>query len=425
MSTLHFEGVDYDDDQASNPNAVGWMQGSPPRMDKAIRFVDDQFLSFPRHRWALSHMRELLPTVNVWRGPTRSADWGTPGAADVASIDALVFEDLNGGRRSWADSLPDTYTDGIAVLHRGRLIYERYRGALRPELQHACFSITKSYAATLAATLIHEGVLDENRTVPHYLPEMTGTAYADATLRQVLDMQIGVAYSESYSDPAADIWDYTRAGGLRPRPAGYQGANSYPEYLRLLRKAGEHGRAFDYKTVNTEVLCWAMHRATGIPLAQLLSQRLWAPLGCEEDAYLSVDSLGMAMGGAGLAASLRDLARFGEMLRCDGSWQNRQVLPAAVIADIRRGGDPAKFALAGYTLLDGYSYRNMWWVTHDEHGAFEARGIYGQRLYVAPQAEMVIARFASHPIATSASNDPITMPAFLALGRFLKSAARG
>jgi CubicO group peptidase (beta-lactamase class C family) len=126
------------------------------------------------------------------------------------------------------------------------------------------------------------------------------------------------------------------------------------------------------------------------------------------------------MGGAGLAATLRDLARFGELMRCEGASRDQQVVPASVVADIRRGGDPEMFAKADYTLLSGYSYRDMWWVTHNEHGAFEARGIHGQRLYVAPGAEMVVARFASHPIASSAANDPITMPALLALGRMLR-----
>jgi CubicO group peptidase (beta-lactamase class C family) len=424
MSQRQFDGIDYPDDGASDPQAVGWMRGSPPPDDKLIRFADDQYLSFPRHRWSLSHMRELLPTVNVWRGAGPRSDLGTPGEADETAIDAMSFATQLGSPCSWSDSLAETYTDGIAVLHRGRLVYERYRGALRPELQHACFSITKSYAATLAATLIHEGLLAEHQTVPHYLPEMTGTAYADATLRQVLDMEVGIDYSEEYSDPSTKFWDYMRAGGVRPRPADYTGPDNYPAYLRTLRKQNEHGHAFAYKTVNTEVLCWLMHRASGIPLAQMLSERLWSPLGCDEDAYLSVDSVGMAMGGAGLAASLRDLARFGEMLRCEGSCRDRQLIPAAVVADIRRGGDPRKFAAAGYTLLDGYSYRDMWWVTHNEHGAFEARGIYGQRLYIAPGAEMVIARFASHPVATSASNDPLTMPAFLALGRYLSGGGR-
>ncbi|MDB6084296.1 MAG: class beta-lactamase-related serine hydrolase, partial [Gammaproteobacteria bacterium] len=399
MSTVQFDGVDYPDDAASDPNSLGWMQGSPPPPDRIIRFADDDFLAFPRNRWALSHMRELVPTVNVWRGGRETGGLGTPTAADEAAIDALTFADLSGQPRRWGASLADTYTDGMAILHRGRLVYERYRGALRPELPHACFSITKSYAATLAAMLIYDGVLDQSRTVLHYLPEMTGTAYGDATLREVLDMQIGVAYSELYSDPTAQIWQYARAGGLRPRPPDYQGPSGFHEFLVTLRKEGEHGGAFSYKTVNTEVLCWVMQRATGLPLAELMSDQLWSALGCEEDGYLSVDPEGVAMGGAGLAATLRDLARFGEAMRCDGAARNRQVIPASVVADIRRGGEPGNFAAAGYTLLSGYSYRDMWWVTHDEHDAFEARGIHGQRLYVAPRAEMVVARFASHPIA--------------------------
>jgi CubicO group peptidase (beta-lactamase class C family) len=250
---------------------------------------------------------------------------------------------------------------------------------------------------------------------------MAGTAYEDATLRQLLDMQIGVEYSEDYADPRAHIWDYSRAGGLRTRQPGYTGPGNYYEYLVTLRKAGEHGAAFDYKTVNTEVMCWVMTRVTGIPLAEMLSQRIWSRIGCEEDGYIAVDSIGVAMGGGGLSASLRDMCRFGELMRCEGGWGGEQVIPAAVVTDIRQGADPRKFASAGYTLLPGYSYRNMWWVSHNEFGAFEGRGIHGQRLYVAPRAEVVIARFCSHPIATSAANDPVTLPAFTALCRLLMS----
>jgi CubicO group peptidase (beta-lactamase class C family) len=354
-----FDGSLYLDGNASNPNTLQWMQGSPPPADKIIRFADDRFLSFPRNRWSLSHFRELLPTVNVWRGSSRQRDLGAPLAADEAAIAELAFDELNGRRLSRAESLVDTYTDGMAILHRGRLVYERYFGALRPELPHACFSITKSYAATVAAMLVHERVMDVAQRVTYYLPEMTGTAYADATLRDVLDMQVGVAYSELYSDPNAQIWDYARAGGLRTQPSGYQGPRSFHEFLVTLRKEGEHGQAFAYKTVNTEVLCWIMHRASGLPLAELLSRHLWTQLGCGEDAYLSVDSTGTAMGGAGLAATLRDMARFGEVLRCDGAWGDRQVIAAAVVADIRAGSDVGKFAKAGYDLLPGYSYRDI------------------------------------------------------------------
>ncbi len=251
---------------------------------------------------------------------------------------------MHGRTVSWPQSLQDTYTDGIVILHRGRRVYERYFGALQPHLPHSCFSITKSYAATLAATLIHEGVLDENRTVSHYLPEMTGTAYREATLRQVLDMQIGVAYSELYADPKAHIWDYTRAGGLRSRPRDYAGPTNFYEYLQTLRPEGDHGAAFAYKTINTEVMCWVMKRVTGVALQDMLSQRIWSRIGCEEDGYITVDSIGVPMGGGGLSASLRDLCRFGELMRCEGAWGGKQLIPAEVVADIRRGSDPRKFA---------------------------------------------------------------------------------
>lgn len=418
--TRRFNGMDYLDGSASDPLILGWMQGQPPLPAQNIRFEDDQFLSFPRNRWALSHLRELMPTASVARRTAVTDPWRAPDVGQQAAIDALSFTDLNGQATTWAQSLPDTYTDGMLVLHQGRCVYERYLGALSATRPHACFSITKSYAATLAATLVHEGVLDARQHVPHYLPEMRGTAYADATLRDVMDMQVGVAYAEDYADPHAPFWDYTRAAGFRPRPPGYTGATDVCTYLQGLQPQGSHGQAFAYKTVNTEVLCWVMARVTGLGLARLLAARLWQPLGCSEEGYLTVDPLGTAFGGAGLSATLRDMALFGELMRCEGAQGGQQIIPAAVVADIAGGGCPAKFAKAGYTLLGGFSYRNMWWVTHNAHGAFEARGIHGQRLYVAPGADLVVARFGSHPVATSTANDPITLPAFLALGQMLQ-----
>ncbi len=421
--TATFNGMDYPNCAASDPIAMGWMQGTPVPHDKLIRFEDGRALEFPQNRWTLSHMRELLPTTNVWRGTSAASDLGQINSSVEQAIDALTFQDMDGHTRSWAQSLTDTYTDGLLVLHRGKRIYERYAGALQPHGAHACFSITKSYAATLAATLLVEGVLDAHKLIPHYLPEMAHTAYADATLRDLLDMQIGVAYSEDYADPAAQFWDYARAGGFSPRGPQHAGPDSFYAFLLTLKKSGAHGQAFAYKTVNTELLCWVMKRVTGSSLAELLSERIWQKMGCEQDSYLTVDSTGVAFGGGGLNASLRDMARFGEMMRCGGAAQGRQLIPEQVVADIARGSSPAKFAKAGYTLLPGYSYRNMWWVAPPSSGlfagVFEGRGIHGQRLYIAPQADMVVARFASHPIASSAANDPITLPAFAALGRML------
>jgi CubicO group peptidase (beta-lactamase class C family) len=414
---LEFDGQRYLDGRSSDPARLQWMEGSPPPPDKRLTFGEHALLGFPQIRWSLCHTRETRPTAAIWRG--EGPPTPLPQSPQRADLESLTFQGLDGQTYSFEDALWNTYTDGILVMHRGRRVYERYFGLLQPHIPHSCFSITKSYACTLAAMLAHEGVLDTRQTVPHYLPEMKGTAYDQATLRQVMDMQIGVKYSELYADPQADIWAYSRAGGLTPRPAGYAGPQNFYEYLVTLRQEGPHGDAFAYKTVNTEVLCWIMKRATGVGLAQMLSERLWSPLGCEEDGYITVDSIGVPMGGGGMSATLRDLARFGEMLRREGDWNGRQVVPSAVVADIRNGDDPAKFAKAGYTLLPGYSYRNMFWVTHNEHGGFEGRGIHGQRIYVAPGADLVVARFGSHPVASSAANDPISVPMLIALGRAL------
>jgi len=90
-----------------------------------------------------------------------------------------------------------------------------------------------------------------------------------------------------------------------------------------------------------------------------------------------------------------------------------------VVDDIARGGDRQAFALGGFPELEGWSYRDMWWVTDAEERAFAARGVHGQTIYVAPGAEMVIVRFASHPVAANGANDPYSLPAYAALARYL------
>jgi CubicO group peptidase (beta-lactamase class C family) len=118
-------------------------------------------------------------------------------------------------------------------------------------------------------------------------------------------------------------------------------------------------------------------------------------------------------------ASLRDLARFGEMVRNNGRYNGLQILPPSVVTDIQQGASREDFAKAGYQLLPGWSYRDMWWVSHNAHGAFMARGVHGQALYIDPTAEMVIARFASNPVAGNAANDPTSLPAYEAVAKHL------
>ena len=406
------------DAAATDPKALGLMQGFPPPPEKRLTLNDGSNLQFPKSRWGLSHVRQTGPSVNIRRGPNAAS--ALP-RAERDDLDAVTFTTMDGRTVSWRESLDLNFTDGILVLHKGKIVQERYFGALKPELTHLVFSVTKSFIGLLAAMMVHEGRLDPNQLVSAYVPELAKTAYGDATLRQVLDMTIGVRYSEVYVDPNAEVWAYSRAGGLAPLPDDYAGPRTIFDFLLALEKEGEHGQAFAYKTCNTEVLSWVIQRMTGQPIAEMISERIWQRLGAEEDGDLYVDPMGTAMAGGGLSVTLRDLTRFGEMMRLGGQFNGQQIVPEAVVKDIENGADQGHFAKAGVMTLPGWSYRNMWWVAHDRFGAYSARGIHGQALWIAPKADLVIARYASHPVAGNGNSvlDHVSLPAYHAIADHL------
>lgn len=403
----------------SDPRKMGWMQGFPPPPNKVLHAADGSFFKFPALRWSVAHMREFLPTVNVSAGVSEPVPLA---AALDPRLDALTFRPWNRAQpMTWLASLAENYTDGILVLHRGNIVYERYFGALTPTDVHAVMSLTKSVTGTLGAMLVAEGKLDETRTVGSYLPELQQSGFGDATVRQVLDMTTALQFSENYANPQAEVWQFSAAGNPLPKPAGYTGPEGYYTYLATVEKQGRHGEAFGYRTVNADVLGWLVARASGQSVAELLSARIWRRIGAEQAAYYQVDGLGTPFAGGGLSAGLRDLARFGELIRNEGRWRGEQVLPAAAIQDIRRGGSPAAFARSGHPNLKGWSYRNMWWMTGNAHGAFAARGVHGQTIYIDPAAEMVIVRLASHPVAANDANDATSLPAYEAVAAYLMS----
>jgi len=356
---------------------MGWMKGFPPPPDKLITFDNPAGGVFPRTRWSFSHVRETVPTANVWRGSGVASP--LPSAPARFDIEAVTFKPLGGEQTlNFAQMISGTYTDGILVMHRGKVVYEKYFGALTPERPHIAMSVTKSFVGTLAAILADEGKLDPAAPVTRYIPELKDSAYGDATVRQVMDMTVGVHYSENYADPKAEIWDYARAGGMLTGRE-LHGPEVVLRVPRHAEKEGEHGDGFAYKTVNAEVLAWIVRRASNQSLADLLSEKIWRRIGAEQDAYFMVDRIGTESGGGGLNTVLRDLARFGETMRNGGRAANgQQAIPKAVVEDIQRGGDPARFVKAGYPLLKGWSYRDMWWVSHNPHGAYMARGIHGR-----------------------------------------------
>ena len=411
------EGKRYPSAEESDPRVLGWMQGSPPAADKQIAQPQSNYFSFPRLRWTVCHIRELLPTQRVSRGI------GAPGSFEYAlddNIDAVTFTPLNSSSSmTWAESLSANYTDGMLILHKGKIVYEKYTGCLDQTGKHAAMSMTKSLTGLLAEILIAEGRLEENAKVASIVPELKDSAFGSATVREVMDMTTALDFSEDYSDPNAGIWIYSAAASPLPKPKDYQGPDGYFEYLQTVARNGEHGEYFGYKTINTDALGWIISRTTGQEVSDLLADRIWTKMGAEQDAYMTVDGKGTPFAGGGLSAGLRDLGRIGQLMLNRGTLNGVRLFPESVVNAIQTGGDKKAFAAAGYEALAGGSYRSMWWIFHNKHQAYAARGVHGQTIYIDPAADMVIVRFASFPESKNAYIDPTSLPAYQAVAEYL------
>lgn len=411
--------------QDSDPNIMGWMQGFPPPADKLITQPDSVYFSFPRLRWSVCHLREFLPTEEISRGLSSpvALDYLPPAEfADMRQkIDAITFSPQDSDEQmTWEASLYANYTDGMLILHKGEVVYERYFGCLEEDGKHAIMSMTKSITGLLAEIMVVEGTLDDSRLVQEVIPDIGNSAFATATVRQVMDMTTGVKYSEDYSDPNADIWIYSAAASPMPKSEDYDGPDGYWEYLQQVEPEGNHGDEFHYKTINSDMLGWIISGISGKSVTDLASERLWSRMGAEQDAYQTVDGKGVPFAGGGVTAGLRDMGRLGQLMLNGGEINGDRLFPAQVVEKISAGGDRSKFG-DGFPTFGAGSYTSQWWVLHNDHGAFAARGVHGQTIYVDPTAEMVLVRLASFPNAQNGFIDPTSLPAYQAVAEFLLS----
>ncbi len=347
------------------------------------------FQDAPHSAWGFHHVPELLPVATVSRG--EGPVWELP-RHDVG-LGALQVP-LAGGRSAMLAELDAASdVDGIAVLHRGRLVHEAYGNGMAPGDSHILMSTTKSFTGTLAGILIDGGALAETGRVTDFLPALKGTAYEGATVRHLLDMRVGLDFSEDYDDPQSDFAYMDAACGWRP-PIRPGAPDCLADFLPTMRARPPHGGPFHYVSPNAVVLGWVLEAATGERFADLLSRLIWQPLGAEFDGHLVRDSRGASQTEGGLNVALRDLARFGELHRLGGAVGGRRIVPAAWIADMQTNGDATAWdAGTMAAMMPGHRYRSCWYVDFSHpHRPYFTAGAFGQSVFVDPVAEVVVAR---------------------------------
>jgi hypothetical protein len=333
---------------------------------------------------------QLLPDVqvNTFRNihrlfPTRTVRAaGTPRPLPAAAETLENFRFESRGRR-WDlyDYLSVNRVAGMLVLKDGEVAFEYYGLGNGPETRWMSMSVVKSMTATLVGMAIHDGHIDSlDDTLERYLPRFAGSAYDGVTVRQLLQMASGVRWNETYTDPASD-----RRAMLEAQLAQEPGA--ILDLMASLPRAAAPGTRWNYSTGETQVVGALVAAATGKPVAEYLSEKIWQPAGMATDATWWLASPGgLEIGGSGLSATLRDYARFGQFMLEGAVVAGEPTLPEGWIE-----AATAPQRIGGETVEYGY----MWWPL--DEGAYAAIGIFGQFVYVHPADRLVVALWSAQP----------------------------
>ncbi len=392
------------------------MQGSPPALEHRVPAID--WDRPPWNRWTFQNMSQVLRTAPIRR--SRTPQVSNPLPCALQNIEQLSFRCDNGTNTTISKFLDDTYTDGLLIIHNDHIIFEQYFNGMQPHSLHLGQSVSKSIVATAASVLFDRDIIKVNAPVTDYLPELSSTAWQGATVQQVLDMTTGVRYDETYDHRDSDIGKTDVACGWKPPPEDLDTSNwpgcVWEQLLSLTHSEAPHGSRFLYRSIETEVLGFIMERVTGKRLPQILSEYLWAPMGAEEDANMTVDALGCSTASGGISASLRDYARFGKLLLDNGIVNGQQVVPAWWIEDIR-DGPHGLFSHEAKEIFSNGCYRNQFWIEDKTKTTHVCLGVFGQAVYISQEYNMVAVKLSTWPEFLNRVSHRDTMQAFHTIGR--------
>ncbi|WP_299830041.1 serine hydrolase [uncultured Roseobacter sp.] len=277
----------------------------------------------------------------------------------------------------------DRRVTSVVVLKDGKLVHESYHLDTKPEDLRVSWSMAKSYLSALTGVLLAEGVIASlDDPVIRYAPALTGSAYDGTTIRHVLNMATGVTFDEDYTDKNSDINRMGRVLAL--------GAQMDAFAAGLTETFAAPGTQWQYVSIDTHVLGMVLRGATGRTVIDLMSEKIIAPLGVEQEPYYLTDGTGVAFVLGGFNGTTRDYARFGQMFLQHGQWHGQQVVPEAWVIASTTASAP--------TTPDQYGYGYQWWMPRDARPReYMGRGIYGQYLYINERQGIVIALTAVDP----------------------------
>lgn len=306
-----------------------------------------------------------------------------------------VTYNFKGKRRTLDDLLARSRTQGFLVIKDGKIVDERYLNGADDKTKFTSWSVAKSFTSTLVGLALADGKIKSlDDPVTDYLPELKGSGYDGVPIKDLLQMSSGVKFTEDYGNNKSDVqimWDKTMT----------EQSQTLDEYAKTLGRAEKPGTKFVYRSIDTAVLGLLVKRVTGMPMATMLSERIWKPLGMEQDATWLTDAPGpnaTEMGYCCINATLRDYGRFGLLFLHDGKIGDQQIVPTSWI-NAATNPQSRQVGWGHLSPGDPGAYGYQWWLIYPgARHAYSAEGVFFQFIYVSPKYNMVI-------VKTSANDD--------------------
>ena len=363
-------------------------------MNNSKSINSNNWREHPNNEWSFQNIEKLFSTQRIKKGDQKPSKF----IVKNAPIDKIEFSNLEGKKQTIRKMLANGYADSFLVLKEGKMIYEEYFNGMSQSSLHLINSISKNFLGMLTGILIENKLIDPNKKISEYVSEFRQSVFSETTLRHALDMTAAVKYDETYDNPNADFWHETSTVGWNPSLEKENPSNLLDFALSLKEKEQLDGDSYHYRTVLTNIIAITIEAATEKKMSNLLETLLWQKLLPEQDLLMVVDNKGYPYMGAGLNASPRDLARFGQMLLQQGVFNGNEVIPASWIQEtaIADQGYKENFLKDPFgELFPNGHYRNQTIV--DKNGCFYCLGIYGQCIYINPKYETVIVKLSSQP----------------------------